>query len=235
MRVGIIQSSYVPWRGYFDFIASVDTFVLLDDVPFGSKGNWRHRNQLKLGDELQWMTVPVRSAREQPIDEVEVDPAQPEWRARHEELLRRSLGKAPFFADALRLWKEGVDRAPRRLSELNRGLTELICAYLGIGTSIRDARPLAAVGAKTERLLSLLEKLGAKSYLSGPVARDYIDEGLFRSRGIRLEYKSYDYEPYPQQGGPFIGTVSVLDLVANVGPQAARFLRSRAPDRVAVA
>jgi len=32
--VGIIQPNYLPWRGYFGFIAEVDFFVFLDDVQY---------------------------------------------------------------------------------------------------------------------------------------------------------------------------------------------------------
>jgi hypothetical protein len=201
-------------------------------VGFGSKGSWRHRNQLKFGSELRWLTVPVSSRPDTPIDEVEI--AGDDWIASHEGLLRQSLGRAPHFADALRLWREGVGSGERRLSRLNERLTRAVCAYLGIGTRIVQARPYGASGAKTRRLLDLLGKVGADAYLSGPTARGYIDEGAFRDAGVRLEYKSYDYAPYAQLGGPFEGAVSVLDLIANCGPDSARSLRSRAADAVAV-
>ena len=29
MRIAIVQSNYIPWKGYFDLIRSVDEFVLL--------------------------------------------------------------------------------------------------------------------------------------------------------------------------------------------------------------
>lgn len=232
MKAGIIQSCYVPWRGYFDFIASVDVFVYFDDVAFGAKGNWRHRNQLKRGDALVWLTIPVKSSRSQPIDEVAIDGT--EWKKSHEGLIRDCLRRAPYFEDALALWKTEVDKPETRLSPLNRRLTEAVCRYLGITTPLRDAREFGAAGAKTERLLDLLGKLGADAYLSGPAARGYLDEAAFKRCGIRLEYKSYDYDPYPQQGGAFQGAVSVLDLIANTGPKARRHIRSRTPDEVAV-
>lgn len=233
MRAGIIQSCYFPWRGYFDFIASVDVFVLFDDVAFGAKGNWRHRNQLRFGDELRWLSVPVRSHADQPIDEVEI--AGTDWVASHRGLLKESLGRAPFYKDAARLWEEGVGDGAGRISVMNARITRAVCAYLGIGTRIVDARPLGAKGAKTERLLDLLKKLGADHYVSGPTARGYLDEARFRQEGIRLDYKAYDYAPYPQQGEGFQGTVMVLDLIANVGPAARAHLRSRVPDQAAVA
>jgi hypothetical protein len=156
------------------------------------------------------------------------------WRNTHQTLLTESLRPASFFDDALAVWNEGTQDSSGRLSPLNVQLIRTICRYLGIRTPIVDAREYASSGAKTERLIHLVKQVGATTYLSGPAARDYLDESLFRENGIRLEYKSYDYPPYPQLWGEFEGAVTVLDLIANVGPEAARYLRSRTPDVVAV-
>jgi hypothetical protein len=69
LRVGAIQSAYIPWRGYFDFIASVDLFVIYDDVPY-SKNSWRNRNRIKTPRGMEWLTVPVHGRLNDRIDEV---------------------------------------------------------------------------------------------------------------------------------------------------------------------
>ena len=80
---------------------------------------------------------------------------------------------------------------------------------------------------KTERLLSLCKQAGAQEYLSGPSAKDYIDEELFRREGIKLAWMNYDgYSPYRQLFGTFEGTVSILDLIFNEGKDATRFMKS---------
>lgn len=234
MRAGILQSSYIPWRGYFDFIRSVDLFILFDDVAFGSKSSWRHRNQLKFETRLKWVTVPVKSKHDMAIDQVLIDTEGGDWRERHRRLITESIRQAPFFRDALGLWEKGTAENTLYLSRLNLKLIRSICEYLKIQTPIVDARDYSATGAKTERLVQLLKKAGADTYLSGPSGQAYIKEDLFRQNGIRLEYKTYDYPAYPQISGEFAGSVSVLDLIANVGPQAPEFLRSQTPNRIAV-
>lgn len=231
MRVGVIQSCYVPWRGYFDFVASVDLFVLYDDVTF-SRGSWRNRNTLKMGASQRWLTVPVNAHLDTPIDQVTI--ADTRWVKSHRGLIRESLGPADYFEDARQLWEAAVGDGDGLLSSLNERLLRAVCGYLGIATRIVRSRPYGAVGAKTERLVDLLRKVGADTYLSGSTARAYFDAKLFREAAIRLEWKSYDYEPYPQQAGPFIGTVSVLDLIANCGPASPSHLRSRSPDVITV-
>ncbi|MCL2925001.1 MAG: WbqC family protein [Trichodesmium sp. MAG_R04] len=232
MKVGIIQSSYIPWRGYFDFINSVDSFIIYDDVLF-SKGSWRNRNQVKTRSGLTWISVPVNSKLELPIDRVLICKNIP-WRRKHRGLLKDSLQSAPFFKDAICLWEECVNGSETTISELNIKLIKTICAYLNIATPILMSRDYQVKGSKTERLIQLLKKSGATTYLSGPTAKGYLDEKLFREHKIRLEYKTYDYDPYPQLFGNFIGTVTVLDTIANTGKDAIESLTSKTPSIIAV-
>jgi len=232
-RVGIIQSCYIPWRGYFDFIDSVDLFVIYDDVQY-SKGSWRNRNQLKTKTGLKWITVPVKFELGLLIDQVLIGSTRPPWQDIHRRLLKEWLGEAPFFKDAIEIWEQGTAAGDHFISQLNVRLTMLICAYLQITTPLVMSSDYAVTGAKTERLINLLKKAGATVYLSGPTAKGYLDENLFPENGICLEYKTYDYSPYPQLWGEFVGTVTVLDLIANTGPEAKCFLKSQTPNRVAV-
>jgi hypothetical protein len=232
-RVGIIQSSYIPWRGYFDFINSVDLFIIYDDVQY-STGSWRNRNQLKIQTGLKWLTVPVKIKLGLQIDQVQIGHSTKPWQDTHRRLLKDSLGCAPDFKAALEILEEGISHRDSTISELNVRLIKLICSYLQITTPIVMSRDFDVSGTKTDRLIKLLKKVGATVYLSGPSARGYLDENLFRENGIRLEYKTYDYESYPQLWGEFIGTVSVLDLIANTGRAAGELLRSKTPNTIAV-
>lgn len=234
MKVGVIQSCYIPWRGYFDFIDSVDVFVLYDDVQYSS-GGWQNRNRVKLRTGVRWLSVPIRYRFGDPIDAVAVGLTTGiSWQEAHRRALHESLGSAPYFPQAMDIWEIAIAFGERTLTGLNSRLIEGICSYLGISTRIVRSRDYKLSGAKTERLIGLLKKLGATSYLSGPRARDYLDENLFETQGIGLEYKSYDYRIYPQLWGEFVGTVTVLDLIANCGPDSRDFLSSMTPSIVAV-
>lgn len=233
MKVGIIQSNYLPWRGYFDFIKSVNLFIIHDDLQY-TKLDWRNRNKIKTANGLAWISVPVKYHRKaQLICETEIDYSQ-KWQNSHINKFKGNYIKAPFFKDAMETLKESFSYADTSISELNIRLIKLICAYLKITTPIALSRDYTVTGAKTERLIKLLKKVGASIYLSGPLAKGYLDENLFRENGIGLEYKTYDYEPYPQLWGDYIETVTVLDLIANTGPNARKFLKSRTPNVIAV-
>lgn len=233
MRVGVIQSSYIPWRGYFDFIASVDTFVFHDDIQY-TKGDWRNRNRIKTGKGVEWLTVPVHYRESsQLICETYIDVSTP-WQKKHVRKVQDSYRDAPYVKDAVEILGCCSADQSRTISVLNIELIKRICEYLSITTPMILSMNLSLSGSKTERLIDLLKKLGATTYLSGPSADGYLDREAFRKNTIGLEFKSYDYDSYPQLWGGFEGAVSVLDLIANCGPDARNHIRSRTADSVVV-
>lgn len=232
MKVGIIQSSFIPWRGYFDFIASVDLFVFLDDVKYTAQ-NWRNRNRIKTPHGTRWLTVPVRRARGQLICDTPVDDAR-DWRAAHRGTWQANYARAPHFSAVCDILAAMPARGGTTISALNVQLIRTICDYLKITTPIQFSTELNAIGSRTERLVNLVRAVGGSSYLSGPSADAYLEKDQFAKAGIRLEYKTYDYRPYPQLWGAFDGGVSVLDLIANCGPDASVLMRSATPTRIVV-
>lgn len=233
MKVAAIQSAFIPWRGYFDFIGSVDTFVFLDDVQY-SKNGWRNRNRIKTSQGSRWITVPVRHrSLTQLISETEIDD-QKDWRESHIRLWYENYAAAPYYLDVQNLLGDMGLKTAATISELNIALTRKIAVYLQIGTQTMLSSDLRLDGKKTDRLIDLLKRLNATTYLSGPSAEAYLNKDAFRRNGIRLEYKSYDYDPYPQLWGAFEGAVTVLDLIANCGPDAMNHIRSRTPDQVII-
>jgi hypothetical protein len=233
MKVGIIQSSYVPWRGYFDLMASVDAFVFYDDVQY-TKGDWRNRNRIKTFRGIEWLTVPVHYKKlKKKISETTIDYKQ-QWDKKHFLKLRESYQDARYSDEMLELASVIQSSHFETISELNIKLIELLCSYLDISTPTYFSSDFALYGTKTDRLINLLKKLNATAYLSGSSADSYLDKDAFRSAGIQLEYKSYDYEPYPQLWGGFNGAVSVLDLIANCGTKARGYLTSRTQDQIVI-
>ena len=233
MRVGIIQSAYIPWRGYFDFIDSVDLFILLDDVKYPRARSWRNRNQIKFRSGLKWINVPLqKNPHYFEIDQVKI--SGDDWKSMHYKCLKEALNDSKFFYDVKKIYEEATFPNIDNISLLNQKFIEIVCRYYGIETRIIQSRKLDVMGAKTERLINILKKVGATSYLSGPAAKDYLDENLFSQNKIRLEYKTYEYLQYPQLWGDFEGTVSVLDLIANCGSNGKSYLKSNKLNIIAI-
>ncbi|QKH35936.1 WbqC family protein [Achromobacter pestifer] len=222
--VAILQSNYVPWKGYFDLIAAVDEFVIYDEVQF-TKNDWRNRNQIKTPQGTQWLSIPVGADIQRRICEVEL-PAGP-WPEKHWKTLAANYGRAPYFDDVARWLKPlYLERRYQRLSELNVAFIKAICGYLGIGTKISDSSDFEHTPGKTGRLVGLCRQAGAQRYISGPAAKAYLDESEFSAVGIRVEWFDYaGYPEYPQLWGKFEHAVSVLDLLFNCGAGSPQYMR----------
>jgi len=218
-----VQSNYIPWKGYFDLIRSVDAFVLLDDVQF-TRRDWRNRNKIKTQNGARWLTIPVESKGKffQRIDETLI--ADPRWAAEHWETIRHSYARARYFNETKPIFAELYEKAARfqHLSEVNYHFIRAICELLGISTRITWSTDYQLAEGKNERLISLCQQVGATQYLSGPAAKDYIDEQQFAAAGITVEFADYSgYPDYEQLYPPFDHYVSILDLIFNVGSHAA--------------
>ena len=113
------------------------------------------------------------------------------------------------------------------LSKINYHFITAINKILGISTPIRWSMEFGVSGKKTERLVNLCKKVDATEYLSGPSAKDYIDESLFSKEGITVSWMHYDYYPeYNQLYPPFDHQVSILDLLFNKGKKAKNYMKS---------
>jgi hypothetical protein len=227
MKCVILQPSYIPWRGYFDQINRADVFVFYDDVQYDKHG-WRNRNQIKTSQGRQWLTIPVHSggvvSHSIPINKVEIDWSKP-WNEAHWKTISLAYGRAPFFRTYARLLEPYYQRQDVLLADFTIDLTVALARALGIQhTRFMRSSELEVSGQKTERLVQILVQVGAEHYISGPSARDYIENDQFASAGIRLEYMDYNYPEYPQLHPPFDPNLSILDLFFMTGPEAIRFI-----------
>jgi hypothetical protein len=228
-RVAIVQSCYIPWKGYFDLINLCDEFILYDDVQY-TRRDWRNRNVIKTRAGVQWLTIPidVKGRYHQRVcDAVAQDDA---WRTQHWRSLLANYARAAHFPDyASALEDLYLHCDERLLSTINHRFLSAICGWLGIDTRVTWSMDYSCEPGlrKTERLIALCQRAGAGQYLSGPAARAYIDEDAFRRAGIELQYMDYSgYSEHSQQFPPFVHEVSVLDLLFNEGTQAPRFMKS---------
>lgn len=226
MKVGIIQSNFLPWRGYFDFIRETDLFILHDDLQY-TKSDWRNRNRIKTPRSTEWITVPVRYHHtRQLIEETPVDYSTP-WAQKMLNRIREAYRRAPCFEPYFSELADLLNQPAASISGLNLSLIKWVCSHLEIDTQIRMSQEYHPKGAKTERLIGILQQAKATTYLSGPAAQAYLIPQLFERAGIQLEYKQYNYPEYDQLYPPFESAVSVIDLLFMKGSDAISYLESR--------
>lgn len=227
-RVAIVQSNYIPWKGYFDIISKVDRFILYDDVQY-TKQDWRNRNQIKTPQGLQWLTIPVQKKKclENKIQEISISDSG--WRKKHWKSIKQNYGRAPFFGEYAAVFETlYLQNLEDNLSRINFQFIEVINGLLGIKTEILFSREFSLPSGKTERLVELCRQSEADEYVTGPAALRYLDQALFHRAGIALSRIDYSgYPEYPQLYPPFVHQVTVLDLIFNTGPDALRYLKRK--------
>ena len=225
--VGIVQSNYIPWRGYFDLIAACDIFVLYDDMQY-TRRDWRNRNKIKTSAGLQWLTIPVKvkGKYNQKISDVEIQGER--WQTDHWKTITYSYGKSVYFQEIQDLLGPIFLKSDFvYLSDFNLKLIKAICCYLGIKTKIVKSSDFIITGRKSETLASICDQLGAKTYLSGPTAKDYLEEKVFNNLSVNVNWFSYsDYKVYNQLWGEFEPQVSIIDLLFNCGLKSRNFIKN---------
>jgi hypothetical protein len=216
--VVIEQPNYVPWIGYFDLIRQSDVWVWYDDVQY-TKRDWRNRNRIAAGA-AEWLTIPVttRGRFTQSICDVEIDDGQP-WRRHHLESIRRCYARAPFFQPMFEVLESAMGGSEGRLADFTIRLNESICALLGLRpVFMRSSQVPRASSGREARLLEICRAVEGNVYLSGPSARAYIDPHQFDAAGIELRYIVYDYPPYARGAREYVPNLSILDVLAWLGP-----------------
>ena len=225
--VVILQPQFFPWRGVFEQIRLADEFVHLDDAQF-QKGGFTNRVQLKTANGPVWLTVPVlRHGKLPPIADVGID-YKSDWREKHLRTFEMSYARAPFLAAARTIVADVYAERPRTIAELDIAALERCCAELGLHPEFTRSSATPVTGAKTDRLVALLVPRGATRYVTGLGALDYLSEPQLAAAGVEVRVMRYARRPYTQLHGAFDPHVSILDTIANLGPEAGAALESPA-------
>jgi WbqC-like protein family len=223
----ILQPSYLPWRGYFDLMHRADVFVHYDDVQY-TRQDWRSRNRIRVPGGVEWLTIPVENAgfltSKLLIKDARVHWGR-DWTRSHRDRIVRSYKRTPYFARYFPAIDASLSAREELLVAYTIPLVERLAAELGIASrTVRSSELGVAEQDPTRRLVRICEQLGADRYLSGPSAKDYLDEPQFTSAGIALEYMEYRYPAYEQIDDRFVPDVSVIDLLFMKGERAPDYI-----------
>jgi len=223
-KIAILQSNYIPWKGYFHIIQKVDHFVFLDTAQYTPR-NWRNRNRIKTPEGIQWLTVPTNGTQSMEINEVKIYNST-DWRKKHLNALDRNYNKCRYFEQYFELFRNILLRKNwGNLSYLNQLLIKEISKQLGINTFFSDSREFELIEGKNEKIISIIQQLNGDHYITGPTAKSYINPEIFKRNNITLEYLDYsNYPIYNQPWGKFTHYVSVLDLLFCEGPNSTEFI-----------
>ncbi|MFY9074605.1 WbqC family protein [Malaciobacter mytili] len=225
-RIAILQSNYIPWKGYFDLINMVDEFIFYDEVQY-TKNDWRNRNKIKTSKGVQWLTIPVRQkSLDQKIKDTKI--TDKKWNIKHWRTISQNYVKSKYFKEYKDTFEELYLTCDEEyLSQINYKFITAINEIIGITTRIRWASEFDLLEGQTEKLIGICKDCNANIYLSGPSAKNYFNEKLAKEENIEIEWMDYcGYPEYEQLHSPFEHGVTILDLIFNKGPNLYKFMKS---------
>lgn len=231
MLVAIHQPHYLPWLGYLSRMACADLFVTLDHVQF-ERRNYQNRTRVRIDGEARWLSVPLEQrSREERIADKRVDNglAGPRhWSRIHFLTLRHAYREARNLETYLPGLRDLYQARYQSLAQLNAALLEFLRDAFAIRTPMVNSSTLAPQGAKSEMVLDICRRVGARALLVGlGGSRSYLDRAAFARAGISLVFQEFAHPAYRQcGGGAFTPGLSALDLLLNCGPESRRILDS---------
>jgi len=205
----------------------VDEFILYDTVQY-TRRDWRNRNRIKTYNGPIWLTIPVEVKGQyyQKIKDTRISDMG--WNRKHWKSIVHNYTRAKYFNSYKEQFEElYLGCHEKYLSRINYRFIASICEILGIETKISWSMDYELSDGRNEALIDLCKQAGASEYLSGPAAKGYIDEALFKNNGIKLKYMDYSgYPEYNQLYPPFDHAVGIIDLIFNEGENAKNYLKS---------
>lgn len=218
MIISINQPAYLPWLGYFNRIIKSDLHVVLDTVQF-EKNSFINRNRIIINHKPVWLTVPVLTKNlfgKLAINTVEIDNKMA-WNKKHFLSLRQAYSKNRFFCDMEEFLENLYANEQDKLIYILMRNINFFIEYLSIKTPIVYASDYYFKECKSDLVLEICEKFGAKKYISGALGRNYLDISKFHAHGITVEYDDYIHPFYDQGHKEFTPYLSAIDLLVRFG------------------
>lgn len=213
MKLAIMQPYFLPYIGYFQLIAAVDTFVVYDNIKYTKKG-WVNRNRMLLNGADAVFSLPLKKDS----DMLEVVQRELSADFDRDKLLNQfkgAYGRAPYFAQTFPMLERIVRCEERNLFRyIHHSIVEL-CTHLGIATEIRISSKIAIDHElkAQDKVLALCRALGADTYINATGGQALYERADFSAQGVTLKFiKSKPFE-YIQFGAPFVPWLSVADVL----------------------
>jgi hypothetical protein len=211
MKVGIMQPYFLPYIGYFQLIATVDVFVVYDDVNFIKQG-WVARNRILCNGAEHLLTLRLQGAGSNVlINSITVD-HQPRKMLR---TIEQSYIKAPEFTRVYPVVEKVISNPERNLATFLYHQIKSLCELMGISTRIVLSSSMEKPGglAGQDRVLAICERLGASSYINAIGGQALYSKDVFAARGMELSFLQSGDIRYKQFKEPFIPWLSIVDVL----------------------
>ena len=214
MRIGIMQPYFLPYIGYWQLLAAVDTYVVYDDVNF-IKGGWINRNRVLVQGVPRYINVQMTgSSPFKLIKDVGVNPSEV-WRKKLLSTIRMSYAKAPYFTEIFPVIQRIVCSQEKSLAKyLYVSLCEMK-SYLDIKTKLILSSEMEQDRSLhgEERVIDICLRIGATEYINAIGGMNIYNEENFANEGICLRFLQSVASPYRQFDYKYIPNLSLVDVL----------------------
>lgn len=208
-----MQPYFFPYIGYFQLIAAVDRFVVHDRVKYTKKG-WINRNRILQQGVAHWLSLPLKAAPDA-LDIGDRELAADFDARRLVDQIAGAYRPAPHFRRAMPVIEACLRDDERRLFPFLLAALRRVCDYLSIRTPLIPASEVAIdPGLRAQsRVIAICAGLGADAYLNPIGGTSLYSAAEFGAAGIELGFLESVPVPYPQFGGDFVPSLSIVDVM----------------------
>lgn len=226
MKVAIHQPHYFPYPGFFHKLSLADVFVIMDNTQYDKR--YTNRNRIITPNGWIWLTVPINKEHKfNEVSKVKIN-NEIDWKKTHWNKIRHSYSNSKFFHLYVQYFENLFKKDWKSLFELDLETTKQVMKWLGIKTELILESDLKVDGTATQRLVNICKTLGADTYISGSGGKNYLDEKLFEKNNLLLGYQKYTCHPYNQHlSDSFIPDLSIIDALANLGPDTMQIISNK--------
>lgn len=221
MKVAIHQPHYFPWEGYLKKIASVDKFILMDEVQLTDSSPMYRHSLLALNGEPKYITIPFtkKEYKHKYYKDITLN-STINWQLNHLNFFKENYGKSPYYHEVINAIMPIFEKNYTHICEVTIDSVKLLVSLFGISTEIVKMSELdyPKESKKNELVLDLCIAVGADYYLSGKGARKYMKLEPFCEKGIEVEFQEFIQEPYFQHSSDkFVPGLTILDMLFSIG------------------
>jgi hypothetical protein len=217
MIVGIHQPNYLPYLGFFDKMNKSDIFIIYDDAQF-NKGDFQHRNRIKIHSGSKWLTIPVEKKHD-PINQIRILNESmiknEKWSFYHSKQIFENYKDADFFSEYYEGLSTIICKGHNYLANLNVEIISYLNKSFDISTKMKCSSDYPSKSFSTQRLIELVEAVDGDTYLSGPSGKNYLDMNMFEDSGIEVIFQDFQHPEYKQQYEGFVPNMSAIDALFN--------------------
>ncbi len=211
MKIGIMQPYFMPYIGYWQLMAAVDTYVVYDDVNY-IKGGWVARNNILLNGQKHMFTITLNGASPNKLfNEITIKDDFKKF----SRLIESAYRKAPYYAEVSALLNKIYNYGDKSLGAFMMNSFQVVLDYLEIDTKLILSSTIEKDNSLRgkDKVKHICHLLGADTYYNAIGGQELYDKNDFRVDGINLQFVQTNLTPYAQLGNEFVPGLSLIDVL----------------------